>query len=131
MRLLWYSAKLRCLREMSTLSKMFLKAQYGPEQIARFIHILQETGATVGFQKNCVFIDEVGFHSQLRRGRAWSKVDTPANVKVHTQKDVNLSMIGCIYARGIISFTKVIPLKIGNAELIEKEFHSEALEEIL
>ncbi|KAI8878094.1 hypothetical protein K501DRAFT_229053 [Backusella circina FSU 941] len=63
---------------------------YGPEQIARFIHKLQETVATVDFQKNCVFIDEAGFHSQLMRGRAWSKVGTPANVKVHTQKGVNL-----------------------------------------
>ncbi|KAG2201908.1 hypothetical protein INT46_001567 [Mucor plumbeus] len=59
------------------------------------------------------------------RGPAWFKVGTPANVKVHTRKRVNLSMIGCICGRGIISFTKVIPLKIGNAELIEKEFHSE------
>lgn len=72
-----------------------------------------------------MFIDEAGFHSQLMRGRAWSKVGTPANVKVHAQKGVNLSMIECICARGIISFTKVIPLKIGDAELIEKEFNSE------
>lgn len=34
-------------------------------------------------------------------------------------------MIGCICARGIINFTKVIPLNIGDAELVEKEFHSE------
>lgn len=44
---------------------------------------------------------------------------------MHRQKGVNLSMIGCICARGIISFTKVIPLKTGDAELIEKEFYSE------
>lgn len=36
--------------------------------------------AGVDFQKNCVFIDEAGFHSQLMRGRAWSKVGTPANI---------------------------------------------------
>lgn len=34
-------------------------------------------------------------------------------------------MIGCICAREIISFTKVIFLKIGDAELIEKGLHSE------
>ncbi|KAI9478548.1 MAG: hypothetical protein EXX96DRAFT_505072 [Benjaminiella poitrasii] len=79
----------------------------------------------VDFKKNYMFIDEAGFHSQMTRGRAWSKVGTPANVKVHIQKDVNLGMIGYIYARRIISFTKVIPLKVGNVELIEKEFHSE------
>jgi hypothetical protein len=55
--------------------------------------------AGVDFQKNCVFIDEAGFHSQLMRGPAWLKVGTPANVKMHTQKRVNLSMIGCIYGR--------------------------------
>ncbi|KAI8883902.1 hypothetical protein K501DRAFT_156682, partial [Backusella circina FSU 941] len=76
--------------------------------------------ASVDFQNNCVFTDEAGFHSQLMRGRAWSKVGTPANVKVHIQKGVNLSMIGCICARGVISFTKVISLKIGDTELIEK-----------
>ncbi|KAI8078245.1 uncharacterized protein B0P05DRAFT_470602, partial [Gilbertella persicaria] len=43
-----------------------------------------ETG--VGSQKNCVFIDKAGFHSQLMRGRARPKVSTPANLKVHTQK---------------------------------------------
>lgn len=32
-------------------------------------------------------------------------------------------MIGCICAREIIRFTKVIPLKIGDAGFIEKEFH--------
>ncbi|RCH83052.1 hypothetical protein CU098_007381, partial [Rhizopus stolonifer] len=41
--------------------------------------------------KNYVFIDEAGFHSQMMRGRAWSKVDEPAKVKVH--------IIGCIVAR--------------------------------
>ncbi|KAI8635725.1 hypothetical protein BD408DRAFT_357050 [Parasitella parasitica] len=29
--------------------------------------------AGVDFQRNCVFIDEAGFHSQMMRGKAWSK----------------------------------------------------------
>lgn len=70
-----------------------------------------------------MFIDGAGFHSQLMRGRARSNVGTSVNLKARTQKGVNLSMIGCIYARGIISFTEVIPLKIGDAELIEQKFH--------
>ncbi|ORE04364.1 hypothetical protein BCV72DRAFT_277815, partial [Rhizopus microsporus var. microsporus] len=55
------------------------------------------------FLKNCVFVDEADFHSQMMRSRAWSRVGEPAKVKVHNQKDMNISIIGCITARGILN----------------------------
>ncbi|KAG1176101.1 hypothetical protein G6F70_000065 [Rhizopus microsporus] len=129
------------------------KNKYGPEQIRRFIEILQEEGISscgrkkmhdsvhlkqaskynaerdsertlrlrqelvskwkeicVDFQKNCVFIDEAGFNSQMMRGRAWSRVGEPAKVKVHSRKGVNISIIGCISPFGTINLSKVEPL---------------------
>ncbi|KAI9498066.1 hypothetical protein BDB00DRAFT_743823, partial [Zychaea mexicana] len=39
----------------------------------RFDIVGQWKAAGVNFQENCVFVDEAGFHSQLMRGRAWSR----------------------------------------------------------
>ncbi|CEP15290.1 hypothetical protein [Parasitella parasitica] len=91
----------------------------------RFDIITQWKAAGVDFQKNCVFVDEAGFHTQMIRGRAWSKKGNPAVVKVHTQKGVNMSIVGCIASFGIINFSKVEPLKKSDAALIEKEFGSQ------
>lgn len=59
----------------------------------------------------------------MMRSRAWSRVGEPAKVKVHYQKGVNISIIGCITARGILSFSKVKPLKKDEAVQLEKEYH--------
>jgi hypothetical protein len=56
----------------------------------------------VDFQKNCVFIDEAGFNSHQIRSKAWSLKSEPAQVKVPTQKGVNLSIVGCIPPFGTI-----------------------------
>jgi thymidine kinase len=44
----------------------------------RFNIVSQWKAAGVDFQRDCVFVDEAGFHSQMMRNRAWSKVGTPA-----------------------------------------------------
>jgi transposase len=88
----------------------------------RFNIITQWRAAGVNFNENCVFVDEAGFHSQMMRGRAWSKKGDPALVKVHTQKGVNISIVGCISPFGTICFSKVEPLKKSDAAKIEKEF---------
>lgn len=82
----------------------------------------QWKAAGVNFCENCDFVDEAGFHSQLMRSRAWSKVGDPAIVKDHTQKGVNITIVGCISPFGTICFSKVEPLKKTDAALIEKEF---------
>lgn len=88
----------------------------------RFNIVNQWKAAGVSFSENCIFVDEAGFHSQLMRSRAWSKVGDPAIVKVHTQKGVNISIVGCISSFGTVCFSKVEPLKKSDAALIEKEF---------
>ncbi|KAG1130319.1 hypothetical protein G6F37_013531 [Rhizopus arrhizus] len=76
----------------------------------RFDIITQWKAAGVDYQNNCVFVDEAGFHTQMIRGRSWSKKGDPAAVKVHTQKGVNISIIGCIASFGVVNFSKVEPL---------------------
>lgn len=74
------------------------------------------------FQKNCMFINEVGFNSHQIRSRAWYVKGTPAQVKVPTQKSINLSIVGRISPSGAISFSKIEPLKPSDVTKIEKEF---------
>lgn len=82
--------------------------------------ITQWKGAGVNFRENCVFVDEAGFHTQMIRSRAWSKKKgDSAVVKVHRQKDVNISIVGCIAFFEIINFSKVEPLKKSDAAIID------------
>ncbi|ORE04351.1 hypothetical protein BCV72DRAFT_184256, partial [Rhizopus microsporus var. microsporus] len=85
--------------------------------------IITERKATgAGFQKNYVFIDEAECNSYQIRSSAWSVKGTPAQVKVPTQKDINLSIVGCIFPFGTINFSKVEPLKPSDVAKIEKGF---------
>ncbi|KAG2213333.1 hypothetical protein INT45_013200 [Circinella minor] len=92
----------------------------------RFDIITQWKANGVDFKTNCVFVDEAGFHTQMIRGRAWSKKGDPAVVQVHTQKGVNISTIGCISLFGVINFSKVEPLKKSDVAKVEKEFSQPA-----
>ena len=92
----------------------------------RFDIITQWKANGVDFKNNCVFVDEAGFHTQMIRGRAWSKKGDPAVVQVHTQKGVNISIIGCISPFGVINFSKVEPLKKSDVAKVEKEFSQPA-----
>ncbi|KAI9281504.1 hypothetical protein BY458DRAFT_574879, partial [Sporodiniella umbellata] len=78
--------------------------------------------ACVIFSESCIFIDETGFHSQLMRSRAWSKVGDPAIVKARTKKGVNIGTIGFISSFDTVCFSKVESLKKSDALLIKKEF---------
>ncbi|KAG1440541.1 hypothetical protein G6F56_011877 [Rhizopus delemar] len=77
----------------------------------------------VEFQKkNCVFIDEAGFNTQMMRVRAWSMVGEPAKVKVHSRKGVDISIIFRISPFGTINFYKVEPPQQSDIDKLEKEF---------
>ena len=80
----------------------------------------------VDFQKNCVFIDEAGFHTQMMRSRAWSKKGDPAIVQVHSRRGANVTIVGCISPFGTINFSKVEPLKRSDMEKLEEEFKEHA-----
>lgn len=94
-----------------------------PRTLKKRFDIISEWKAMgVDFLKNCVFVDEAGFHSQMMRGRGWATVGKPASVKVPMQKGINISIVGCISPFGTISFSKVEPLKQSDAEKIQQEF---------
>jgi transposase len=119
---LYQHLKQKCHMSFKQASKYTMERDAVRTLDLRFKVIAEWKAADVDFQKNCVFVDEAGFNAHLMRNRAWAKIGDPAVVKVHTQKGVNLSMIGCISPFGTIDFSKVIPLSKEDAALIEKEF---------
>lgn len=72
----------------------------------RFKVITQWKVVGVDFMTNCVFMDEAWFNSYQIRRRTWSLKGKPTNVKVPNQKDINISIIGCIATFGTIQFFK-------------------------
>ncbi|ORE03477.1 hypothetical protein BCV72DRAFT_213193, partial [Rhizopus microsporus var. microsporus] len=81
--------------------------------------------ASIDFPKNCVFVDEAGFHSQMMIDRACSKAGGPGKVRVHNQKCIDISIIGCIITRDIIGFSKVEPLKKHEVVQLENEYRQD------
>lgn len=61
-------------------------------------------------------MNEAGIHPQTMKSRAWSRKGVPATVKVHTQKGVNINIIGCITSFGIGNFSEVDPKGIEQGE---------------
>jgi transposase len=53
----------------------------------------------MGFEKNCVFIDEAGFNMHLRRNFGRSKKGTPAKAVVPTNRGISITIIGtmCVW----------------------------------
>ncbi|CEP10623.1 hypothetical protein [Parasitella parasitica] len=112
----------KCALSLKQASK-YTAERDAPRKIKlRFDIITQWKAVGVDFKRNCVFVDEAGFHTQMIRGRAWSKKGDPAKVKVHTQKGVNISIVGCISPFGVVNFSKVEPLKKSDVAKLEKEF---------
>lgn len=69
----------------------------------RYNWILQWRNSDMDYMKNCVFIDESGFHINLRRSMAWAdKGETPI-VKVATTRAITHSILGAICAAGVVN----------------------------
>jgi transposase len=119
---LYQHLKEKCHMSLKQTSKYTLERDVARTLNLRFQVITEWKAAGVDFQRNCVFVDEAGFNTHLVRNRAWAKIGDPAVVKVHTQRGLNLSMIGCISPFGTINFSEVVPLSQEDAALIEKEF---------
>lgn len=56
----------------------------------------------VYFTKNCVFIDEAGFHINLRNNWVRADTRTPAIVKKTKKKTSSHTIIGAIHASSVI-----------------------------
>ncbi|KAI8880738.1 hypothetical protein K501DRAFT_190679 [Backusella circina FSU 941] len=68
--------------------------------------------AGVDYTKNCVFIDEPGFHTNMRRSFAWSPVGSRHVVKTPVTRAVTHTILGAITADTVIhiSLRKPAPL---------------------
>ncbi len=49
-----------------------------------------------------IFVDEAGFNVSMRRGRGWSRVNTPANVTVPSIRTRNFSVCAAISSAGFV-----------------------------
>ena len=69
------------------------------------------------FTTNCVFLDGLSFHINLKRGMAWSKKGTPAVVTVPMTKAKATSVLGAISATGLINVSLRVPKRIKKGKL--------------
>ena len=69
------------------------------------------------FTTNCVFFDESAFHINLKRDMACSKKGTPAIVTMPTTKANATSILGAIFATGLINVSLRVPKRIKKRKL--------------
>ncbi|CEG75787.1 Putative Piso0_000048 protein [Rhizopus microsporus] len=69
------------------------------------------------FTINCVFLDELALHINLKRGMAWSKKGSPAIVTVPITKANATSTLGAISAIGLINVSLRVPKRIKKRKL--------------
>lgn len=61
---------------------------------------------------NCVFLDKLAFHINLKRGMAWSKKGTTVIVTLHTAKANTMLILGLISATALINVSLRAPKRI-------------------
>ncbi|KAL1928869.1 hypothetical protein VTP01DRAFT_2655 [Rhizomucor pusillus] len=66
-------------------------------------------GTDMNYLQNCVFLDESSFHINMRRGIAWSKKGTKAEVVTPSTRAQTTSILGAISAAGIIKISLRTP----------------------
>ncbi|KAG1441719.1 hypothetical protein G6F56_011357 [Rhizopus delemar] len=120
---LWKHLKESCRFSLKQASKY--NANRSSERTLLLCHDIvrkwKENGAD--FQKNCVFIDEAGFHTQMMRSRAQStKKGDPVIIQAHSRRGANVTIVGCISPFGTINLSKVEPLNRSDMEKLEEEF---------
>ncbi|KAG1415261.1 hypothetical protein G6F58_006563 [Rhizopus delemar] len=63
----------------------------------------------IDYQSNCIFIDEAGFHINLRRCFSWSRVGTRSIVKTPKTKAKMTSILGAISPHGVVNVKVRVP----------------------
>ena len=51
------------------------------------------------FERNCVFLDKVGFNLHITRNRGWSVKGTPTKIEVPTARGASITILGAISLR--------------------------------
>jgi hypothetical protein len=77
---------------------------------ARFDWFMQWKDTNLDFINNCVFIDEAGFHTNMKRTRAWSRKGEKAIVKTPVTRAPSHTIIGAISTLGVVQVSLRKPL---------------------
>lgn len=64
----------------------------------------------VDYMKSCIFIDEAGFHANLRRPQGWALKGEKAKVKVLVARANTISILGAVLAFGLIKVSLRKPI---------------------
>ncbi len=68
---------------------------------ARYAYSLRFNELAITYRRSkMIFVDETGFNVSMRRGRGWSKVNTPANTTVPSIRTRNFSVCAAITSNG-------------------------------
>jgi transposase len=75
-----------------------------PEKIEeRYQWVKQWENTDIDYESNCVFIDEAGFHINMKRSMAWSKKGERANVETPSTRGKTTTIIGAISPYGVVN----------------------------
>jgi hypothetical protein len=92
------------------------KAQFQPvdrnseEKIQeRFDWVRKWECTGMDFRTNCVFLNESAFHINLKRSMAWSKKELPVVVTVPKTRAQTTTILGAIFASGLIKCILRLP----------------------
>jgi hypothetical protein len=66
-------------------------------------------GTDLDFESNCVFIDEAGFHINMKRSFAWSRVGNRPIIKTPKTKSKTTTILGAVSALGIVNVKVRLP----------------------
>lgn len=89
------------------------------EQRRQFVEHIEEN--KINFKNKYVFVDESGFKKNMVRPVAWSHKGTPAEVEVLCANSINLSIMGCISAYGLVAISQQVPKS--NSTKKQKKWH--------
>ncbi|KAG0850003.1 hypothetical protein G6F17_010261 [Rhizopus arrhizus] len=70
----------------------------------------------MGFENNCVFLDEAGFNLHMTRTRSWSKKGAPAKTTVPASKGTTITILGAISSAGVIDISLRKPIMVSGAK---------------
>lgn len=74
-----------------------------PENLQeRYEWFMKWKDSDADFTKNCIFIDESGFHINMRKNYAWSRKSERAVVKLPQTRAASHTIIGAVSTKGVI-----------------------------
>ncbi|KAG1473609.1 hypothetical protein G6F56_000857 [Rhizopus delemar] len=70
------------------------------------------------YTRNCVFLDESGFDTNMTRGRAWSAIGKPAIVETPSGRAVSHTVLGAISSAGVVNVSMREPGNIKRRKVV-------------